>query len=57
VPDEIWVEPMLRMELQEALAGAWGGLVVHPRLGIGVGIHNHRDSVYASLDFRFSQEA
>ncbi len=57
VPDEIWVEPMLRMELQQALAGVRGGVAVHPRLGIGVGIHNHRDSVYASLDFRFSQEA
>ncbi|HKE19698.1 MAG TPA: gamma-glutamyltransferase [Kofleriaceae bacterium] len=57
VPDEIWVEPMLRSELQQALAGVRSGITVHPRLGIGVGIHNHRDSVYGSLDFRFSQEA
>jgi gamma-glutamyltranspeptidase / glutathione hydrolase len=57
VPDEIWVEPMLRSDLQQALAGMRSGIAVHPRLGIGVGIHNHRDSVYASLDFRFSQEA
>jgi gamma-glutamyltranspeptidase/glutathione hydrolase len=57
VPDEIWVEPMLRGDLQQALAGMRSGIAVHPRLGIGVGIHNHRESVYASLDFRFSQEA
>jgi gamma-glutamyltranspeptidase / glutathione hydrolase len=56
VPDEIWVEPILRSHLQASLASRHG-IAVHPRLGIGVGIHNHRDSVYGSLDFRFSQEA
>jgi gamma-glutamyltranspeptidase/glutathione hydrolase len=57
VPDRIWVEPMLRAEVQQALARLRRGIEVHPRLGIGVGIHNHANAIYAALDFRFSQEA
>lgn len=57
VPDEIWVEPMLRANIRKALAALRHGIAIHSRLGIGVGIHRHGDTLFGSLDFRFSQEA
>jgi gamma-glutamyltranspeptidase/glutathione hydrolase len=56
VPDQVWVEPMLRPNLREALS-RWRSVAVQPRLGIGVGIHGHGDAIHAALDFRFGQEA
>jgi gamma-glutamyltranspeptidase/glutathione hydrolase len=57
VPDEVWVEPMLRPDLRQALVGLRPGLAVHPRLGIGAGLQLSAGELFASLDFRFSQEA
>lgn len=57
VPDEIWAEPMMRPEILRALSGLRRGLALHRRLGIGVGLQHSGDTLFASLDFRFSQEA
>ncbi|HTE52373.1 MAG TPA: gamma-glutamyltransferase [Kofleriaceae bacterium] len=57
VPDEIWVEPMMRPDILKALSGGRYGIAFHSRLGIGVGLQHHGDALFASLDFRFSQEA
>jgi len=57
VPDELWVEPIMRADIRSALGELGRGVALHPRLGIGVGLQRAEDSLFASLDFRFSQEA